>query len=156
MAEPLKNMFNQAYLDDLSAALEALHPPFDTGAFLARVIDDQWQGRALKERMGHITIVLHGFLPQDYRTALDILRRAAPALSQYGFENMVFPDFVGRYGLDDREPSVPALEQFPQMVGSLTGGRAGLPEAMVPLLRITADSRRSYPTSHCRARQPGV
>ena len=27
--------------------------------------------------MRHITTVLHGLLPQDYRTALDILRRAA-------------------------------------------------------------------------------
>ena len=156
MAEPLKNMFNQGYPDDLGAALEALCPPFGTGAFLARVIDDQWEGRAFKERMRRMTTVLHGFLPQDYPTALDILRRAAPALSQYGFENMIFPDFVGVYGLDDWEASIPALEQFPQLVGSWTGCRAGLPEAMVALLRIAADSGRSYPTSHCRARQPGV
>ena len=118
MAEPLKNMFNQAYLDDLGAAIQSHYPPFDTRAFLARVIDDQWEGRALKERMRHITTVLHGFLPQDYRTALDILRRVAPTLSQYGFENRIFPDFVGLYGLDDWEASISSLEQFTQLISA--------------------------------------
>ena len=118
MAEALKNMYNRAYLDDLSAAIQSHLPPYDPGAFLARVLDDQWQGRALKERMRHITTALGGALPEDYRAALDILRRAAPALADYGFENMVFPDFVGLYGLDDWEVSMPALEQFTQLISA--------------------------------------
>ncbi len=161
MAEPLKNMFNQAYLDDLGAAIQSHDPPFDTRAFLARVIDDQWEGRALKERMRHITTVLHGFLPQDYRTALDILRRAAPTLSQYGFENMVFPDFVGLYGLDDWEASVPALEQFTQLISAEYAVRPFIlkdQERMMAQILRWADHRshqvRRLASEGCRPRLP--
>ncbi len=118
MTEPLKNMYHRAYLDDLSAALKAAYPPFDADAFLARVFDDGWEDRALKGRMRHITTVLHDFLPDDYRAALDTLRRASGALAAYGFQNMVFSDFVGLYGLDDWDASIPALEEFTQQVSA--------------------------------------
>jgi 3-methyladenine DNA glycosylase AlkC len=107
-------MYNEQSVDALAAAIQKEHPTFDREAFLARVFDQAWDARELKERMRHITTVLHDFLPQDYRTALDVLRRAIPALTHLGFEKMVFPDYVEVYGLDDWEASIPALEQFTQ------------------------------------------
>jgi 3-methyladenine DNA glycosylase AlkC len=68
--------------------------------------------------MRHITTVMHDFLPADYRTALAILRGAAPLLSAYGFQNTVFSDYVAVYGLDDWEASIPALEQFTKLVSA--------------------------------------
>lgn len=68
--------------------------------------------------MRHITTALFGFLPADYRTALDVLRRAAPLLTNYGFVRMICPDFVKAHGLDDWEASIPALEEFTQQVSA--------------------------------------
>lgn len=123
MGEPLKNMYNQQYVSNLAAAIrhECLareHLAFDTEAFLARIINDDWEARELKERMRHITTVLHDFLPADYRSALDILYRTSASLGDYGFQNMVFSDYVAVYGLDDWKASVPALEQFTQQVSA--------------------------------------
>ena len=118
MAEPLKNMYNQAYLDDLAAALTADFPPFDSAGFLGRLFDGRWGERALKERMRHITKSLHPGLPGEYSQALAILRKSAPRLGNYGFENMVFPDYVALYGLDEWAISIPALEQFTQLISA--------------------------------------
>jgi len=114
--EPLKNMFNDALFDTLTSAFRAVYPTFPTETFMERIYDDQWEARELKERMRHTATVLHAVLPDDYRAALRIIRRAAPALS--GFGTMVFPDFVEVYGLDDWEASIPALEQFTQLCSS--------------------------------------
>jgi len=119
MPEALKDMFfKSAYFDALNAAIQSVYPAFDAQTFVERVHDDRWEGRALKERIRHITIVLYDLLPADYRTALDILRRAAAVLEYRDFGVMIFPDFVELYGLDDWEPSLPALEQFTQMMSA--------------------------------------
>jgi len=110
--EPLKNMYNAAFFDDLTAAFQQVTPAFDKAAFLERIHDEMWEARPLKERMRHITHVLRGLLPDDYRAALEIMKQAAPHLRQYSFQVIFFPDFVEVYGLSDWEASIPALEFF--------------------------------------------
>lgn len=114
MPEPLKNMYNAPLFEAFTGAFQAAYPAFDRAAFLDAIYDAEWEGRELKARMRHITVCLRAALPDDYRTALDIIRRAAPSLDAYGFATMVFPDFVELYGLDDWDVSIPALEQFTQ------------------------------------------
>jgi 3-methyladenine DNA glycosylase AlkC len=107
-----KDYFNEQSVGSLAAAIGEAYAPFDAEAFAARVFDEEWAARELKERMRHITTVLHDFLPADYRAALDVLRRALPSVE--GIVKMVFPDYVEVYGLDDWEASMVALEQFTQ------------------------------------------
>jgi hypothetical protein len=95
MAEPLKSVFFRAkFFGDLTAACKRVCPPFDAETFLTRIYDESWDSRELKERMRHTTLTLGSSLPEDYRTALGLLRQVAPSLDSYGFENMIFPDFV--------------------------------------------------------------
>ena len=117
MPEALKNMYNEAYLATLSTAIEIVEPGFDSEGFAHRVFDSYWIDRELKERMRHITGCLHHFLPDDYPSALAILRETAKgkSLKDYTFENIIFPDFVEVYGQGDWENSLPALEQFTQL-----------------------------------------
>lgn len=117
MPEPLKNMYNEAYISTVSSAVEVVYPSFDSEGFKHRVFDNDWSTRELKDRMRHITTCLQHFLPDTYQTALNILRESAKdkALQDYTFENMIFPDFVEVYGLDDWDASLPALEQFTQL-----------------------------------------
>jgi hypothetical protein len=73
-----KDYFNEQSVGTLATAIECQHPPLDRETFLAQVFDDGWTARELKERMRHITTVLHAFMPADYADALDVLRRALP------------------------------------------------------------------------------
>jgi 3-methyladenine DNA glycosylase AlkC len=116
--EPLKNMFSPQYVSDLADAVETQYSSFEKESFVAQVLDDSWEARELKDRMRYITVTLHDFLPDDFRTALDILRQTAPHLDAYGFACMVFSDFVEVYGLDDYDASIPALEQFTQQISA--------------------------------------
>ena len=118
MAEPLKNMYNRAFSDALSAAISAVYPAFDAETFDRRVYDTAWEARELKGRMRHISLSLRALLPPDYAEALAILRQAAPPMNGYGFAPMIFPDFVEVHGLDDWESSLPALEQFTQQTSA--------------------------------------
>ncbi len=161
MAEPLKNMYNKAYLDDLAGALGDRYSPFDKEGFLAQILDEQWEERALKERMRQITLAIHGFLPGDYKEALGILRQATPQMDHYGFQNMVFPDFVELYGLQDWPASIPALEQFTQLVSAEFAVRPFIiqdQERMMGQMRTWAgheqDTVRRLATEGCRPRLP--
>lgn len=114
MGEPWKNAISPQYISDLGAAVHESYPAFDSEAFCAQVLDDAWEDRELMVRVRHITTVLHDFLPSDYGTAVAVLREASPRLGSYGLQNLVFPDFVGVYGLDSWDASMAALEQFTQ------------------------------------------
>ena len=114
----LKDMFNKESVGALAAAVKKVYSPFDREAFTTRVFDEAWQGRELKERMRHISTVLGGNLPSEYRAALGILQGALSRLDDHGFVKMVFPDYVEIHGLDDWEASMLALEEFTQKVSA--------------------------------------
>ena len=114
----LKDMFNEQSVTTLAGAIRRHYPAFDREAFVMGVFDDGWEARELKQRMRHITIVLHEFLPAGYRDALNVLRQALASLGGHGFVKMVFPDYVEVYGLDDWEASIPALEVFTQQISA--------------------------------------
>ncbi|MCP4426682.1 MAG: DNA alkylation repair protein [Chloroflexi bacterium] len=118
MPEPLKNMFNAQTVAALAKAIQSNYPSFPPEVFLTDVFDAAWNGRELKQRIRHITTVLHNRLPHNYDEALIILRQTIPLLGEQGFEKMVFPDFVEVYGLDDYETSIAALEWFTQFVSA--------------------------------------
>lgn len=111
-----KSMVNEQCIATLATAVRTAAvrtaAEFDEPAFLAGVLDERWEARELKERIRHISHTLHDYLPNGYRAALAILRDAAPRLASHGLHDMVFPDYVECYGLDDWEASIPALEQF--------------------------------------------
>jgi 3-methyladenine DNA glycosylase AlkC len=116
MPEPLKNMYNTQFIQNLSTALHSVDSSFPVDNFTQQVINHEWEKRELKDRMRHITHCLRVALPADYRAALNILRQAAahPLLAHYTFQMMICPDFVEVYGLQDWDASLPALEQFTQ------------------------------------------
>jgi len=112
----IKDLFNKESVAVLANALQQSYSAFDRATFLTRVFDADWPGRELKERIRHITSVLHDQLPTDYRAALDILRQAMPGVE--GIVLWVFTDYVEVYGLDDWEASIPALEELTQRMSA--------------------------------------
>ena len=108
----IKDLLNEETVGALAQAMHTDHGTFDRESFLTRVFDADWPARALKQRIRHITVTLHDLMREDYRDALDMLRRVR--LDVKGIVQWVFTDYVEVYGLDDREASMLALEEFTQ------------------------------------------
>ena len=120
-----------------------------------------WPERALKDKMRHSTLALHDVLPQDYRTALALLREVAPMVDRHGFEKMIFPDFVEVYGLDDWDVSLPALEQFTQQMSAefavrpfIVNDQARMMAQMFQWAHHASPAVRRLATEGCRPRLP--
>jgi 3-methyladenine DNA glycosylase AlkC len=159
--EPLKNMYNRAFVDNLAQAIHGEYPLFDSAAFTQTVFDHEWENRELKERVRHISLSMHAHLPASYKEAVGILSRASSCLDQYTFECIIFPDFVEVYGLDDWETSSPALELFTQQCSSEFAVRSFILQdcerMMAQMLKwATHDSVhvRRLATEGCRPRLP--
>jgi 3-methyladenine DNA glycosylase AlkC len=112
----IKDYFNEGSVGALAAAIQEKYASFDTEALTTRVFDEGWADRELKERIRHITTILHDLLPADYRAALEVLRRAMPEVE--GITRWVFTDYVEVYGLDDWQASMAVLEEFTQRMSA--------------------------------------
>jgi len=108
----IKDLLNEETVGALAQAVHTAYGSFDREEFLTRVFDEDWPARALKQRIRHITVVLHDSMAENYRDALEIMRRAR--LDVEGIIQWVFTGYVEVYGLDDWEASMPALEEFTQ------------------------------------------
>ena len=129
MAEPFKNMYNKQFFDLFTKDLRLVIDDFDAHGFVSQIMDDEWEGRELKQRWIHITSILKKFLPADYKEAiakilelLDHVKSTRPDFSviddtkfglmlEYG---AILDNYVEQYGLDDYETSVKAIEKITQ------------------------------------------
>ena len=111
MPEPLKNLYTRELFERLAGFIQEEYSDFDGDKFLNLIIDNEWEQRELKERMRHITHCLRKCLPEDYPSAIEILKPVS-ARFEPDFLYMFFPDFVEVYGLEDFQTSVSALEHF--------------------------------------------
>jgi 3-methyladenine DNA glycosylase AlkC len=159
MAEPLKDIYSDTFMDKLAHKIKAEQPDFPSEAFKALVFADGWESLALKQRMRRISESLSAMLPPGYREALDILMRAAVGCR--GFEHMFFPDYVELRGLDDPEASVPALATFTKYSSSEFAVRPFIrkyPDLLREQLKVwTADPDehvRRLASEGCRPRLP--
>lgn len=103
----LKDILGPAALETIADAGAAASRRFDRRAFLATA-SDGLEALSIMERVRHIADALHGALPGDYATGLDVVRAMAPQLT-HGFQAMAVTEYVARYGLADFDRSMDAL-----------------------------------------------
>ena len=108
----LKDLVDEESVRGIAASLGRVVASFDEEVFVADVFDDEWEERALKQRLRHIAVTMRAHVPGDYRKALGIVRKAAGGIDITGIAAWSFNDFVEEYGVDDPDASLPALEQF--------------------------------------------
>lgn len=111
----LKNIYTPAFVEGYAALVQQIHPFFPAETFLQKVFDETWPSLELKERMRHISHCLRATLPDNYRDAADVLVRTVEHLidkegEKMTFEYMFIPDFVEKFGVDDPDHALPALE----------------------------------------------
>lgn len=110
--EPLKNIYTPELIASFADQVNDVYPSFAKRLFLEEVFNDAWPVMELKQRMRHITVVLHQHLPPSYEEAINVLLQLAPGCKGMAF--LFFPDYVEQYGLTYWDTSMKALACFTQ------------------------------------------
>jgi 3-methyladenine DNA glycosylase AlkC len=117
--EPLKNIYNQKFIDDFSQVIQKVIPNFNPSLFIKSVFDKGWKQKELKQRMRHITLMLRPQLSNNYKTmineVLDIVKELEKSNTKgQSFEWMFLPEFMELFGLENYKTSVNAFEIITQ------------------------------------------
>jgi len=109
--EPLKEMFNFNYIDELAVHVKNNYPLFDKKHFVQQFQHADFEALGLNDRMRLITQTLSSFLPDDYNKALEVLKKTIP-LVKSGYTNVIFPEYVAMFGKNHFNVSMEALKFF--------------------------------------------
>jgi 3-methyladenine DNA glycosylase AlkC len=160
MAEKLKDMFlTTSSVKAFAETLKRFDPGFDKKRFIVLTLDEDFENRELMDRMRHITRCLHEMLPESYKKALAVLKKAAPHVR--GMEAICLPEYVGLYGLDHRDASLEALTLFTKHSSSEFAIRPFIledPKHAMAFMKKAAKDRnpkvRRLASEGCRPRLP--
>ncbi|GAB1466081.1 hypothetical protein MASR2M54_15810 [Aliarcobacter cryaerophilus] len=73
MAEQLKNIYSQEFIEKLSISLQDKYKNFKKDEFKKAIFINAWEDFELKQRMRHISKTLKVFLPFSYKEQIEIL-----------------------------------------------------------------------------------
>lgn len=160
MAESYTELFfTKQSLGAMMTALSKVYPQLDAKKFNELIHDSEWESRAIKARMRHVTECMHQVLPDSFDEAVDILLKAAPDIR--GWEGMTLPDYVEVYGQEYWDTSMSALAEFTKYSSSEFGVRPFLvnePAKTAAFLEHLADDEnedvRRFASEGCRPRHP--
>jgi len=125
---PLRDrLFNLEKLEEIASLIKAVYPEFQDHEF-TKTVFEKFPELELKERMAWIREGFKIYLPDDYKTATDILLKALPPIldptktdNDFGeFTLMSFCDFVAIYGCtpEHLDRSLHALEEITKRCSS--------------------------------------
>lgn len=119
MSNLLKDIYSKDFFDSFSETLKQVVPTFNKEQFIQQLFDKNWENRELKERMRHITLVLHSFLPQDFSKAANIIEKIVENLREQNIkeasiEFMFLPDYIETHGINNYDKSVKLMESLTQ------------------------------------------
>jgi 3-methyladenine DNA glycosylase AlkC len=159
VAELLKDVYSNAFIDSVAEHFKAAYPCFEKQSFINTLFDEHWESRELKSRLTFITQTLYQYLPDDFKESSVILKQVAPFFSSY--QAMFFPAFIEYYGLDDYHTSIECLAFLTQYSSSEFAVRPFIekyPEKMMSQMLDWADSDnfhvRRLASEGCRPRLP--
>lgn len=89
MAEPLKNVYDRAYIERLAQALEGAGLALDQKKFCDAAMADPWDKLELKQRTSRLREMLAQVLPSHFPEAVSFLLEAGKTFG--GYEGMFFP-----------------------------------------------------------------
>ena len=116
MAEALKDMFGKRFYEQLAMELNKVDGRVHAKNFVSDVTKNL-DNLSLNERLRNTTVVMKQHLPNDYKKAVEVLKKVAPSFKST-YTALIFPDFVGQYGHDDVALSLECLKYFTQFGSS--------------------------------------
>jgi len=159
MAIPLKDYYDQNYIQNLANKVKSEYNDFKEKNFVKAVLSSEWKNLELKERMHKITSSLHDFLPKDFQKAIEILIPVAPHFG--GYHGILFPLYIELYGQEHWALSIDALEKLTPFSSSEFAVRPFLqkhPEEMMKVMLKWSKHKnehvRRLASEGCRPRLP--
>ncbi|WP_070136921.1 DNA alkylation repair protein [Crocinitomix algicola] len=158
MAEPLKLMYSERFIDSLSKALSEIDQNFHSQGFKNLVFNNDWNNLELKDRTKHIASSINDTLKYAYEHQVALLLKIADRFK--GYTGTIFPTFVEIFGLDYPEISIQALKEFTKYSTSEFAIRPFIinyPETMHTLLKWSKDENyhvRRLASEGCRPLLP--
>jgi 3-methyladenine DNA glycosylase AlkC len=124
MAEEIKlfkDLYSPVFVNSYAALVKQFVPSFDTKKFVKAVFDTAWKDKELKQRMRHISDMLHAMLPGKFPEHAEILVKMVDAVQKGGSQENTFtylciPDYIEVYGLEHYTASVKAIERITQFI----------------------------------------
>ena len=120
MADQLKNVFNPPFFESFIHSVKEIVPYFNKQHFLNHVFDTKWPERALKERINHIATAFYQELRDSYIERSKILLGIVDELDKKGtrggLEHLFFPAIIEKYGLEEMDASLDAMERVTQFI----------------------------------------
>lgn len=159
MATELKEMFNKAFYEHLAIQFNKADATFNTRQFV-EAVTDRLESRSLNERLRFTTLTLRNHLPEDFKKAVKLLNAVIPS-SPKGYTSLIFPDYIGQYGIHDFETSMEALAYYTQFGSSEFAIREFLKhdfDKTLEVMKVWAESPnhhiRRLASEGCRPRLP--
>ncbi len=163
--EPLKNMFNPQFINDFSCIALRVIPNFDAGLFFDQIFDESWNERELKDRIRHISSMMHKHLPLEYEKAIAAILKILTIVKEehkgMAFQYMILPDFIEQFGLDHLDLSLKAMEEITQFISCEFAVRPFLikypKQVMQQMLKWSMHEQasvRRFASEGCRPRLP--
>lgn len=117
MSELMKDQYyNYTSLHELAVRIKGVYPTFCIENFISDIMDETWEGLALKARMRKIAINLGKHLPSDFAQALGIIDLVIAGFPIGLNDNSLiyFPDFIEVFGQDacNWDLSIAAIERY--------------------------------------------
>jgi 3-methyladenine DNA glycosylase AlkC len=121
MASLLKDLYSPAFYKNLTNALATCMPSFNKQRFTSQIFTDDFSDKELKERMRHTTLVLHAYMPSDFKKTVKLFEVLIEQLKKNGVEEeglayIFLPDYIEIYGIEEFETAVEAMESITQFV----------------------------------------
>ncbi len=105
-----KDFLHKDAVSFFAKQIAAVHLSFKNESYVDAVLSDGFLKLELKERIDKMSVTLKDFLPGNYEKAVQVLIAAAPRVKS--FENWVLTSYVAKFGLNNFESSVSALEEL--------------------------------------------
>lgn len=117
MAEPLKNLYNQAFYTQFHLILNQV-VRCDLEVFLDKIFNNSWENLELKERMKHTTRVLSEYLSTDFSEAVKQIVSVVELVEKHhpgkALEYMFLPDYIEHFGQDYWDDAMYGMERVTQ------------------------------------------
>jgi 3-methyladenine DNA glycosylase AlkC len=117
----LKDLYSPEFYNTLANAMKTVLPSFNKQKFLEQIFTSDFLGKELKARMRHTSVVLHEFMPADFKKNVEIIYKLIQYLKKKGIGEdglayMFLPDYIEVYGIDHFDDSMKAIETTTQFV----------------------------------------
>jgi len=166
MPEPLKNLYSKSFIDELTVVLFETISRFNKKEFIRKIFDKTWDEKELKQRMRHITLTIHQFLPENFSKSSKIIieitknyiRKKGQGLS---FLHMFLPEYIELFGINNFTESVKAFEQVTKFTSAEFAVRPFIikyPKEMMAQMERWSKSENTFvrrlASEGCRPRLP--